>query len=406
MSVLVRKGWAVSCGGLLSLGAFLTGCTKPNEFIPPPPAQVSIAQPLVAKVPESLEFIGNTRATATVDLRARVNGYLQKIGFEDGALVKEGDLLFTIEKAPFQAALDIAKAELQRAQADLQLQETEHQRIKPLVARQAVSVSDLDAQAAKLATARANVASAEAAIRRAELDMNYTDIRAPLSGRIGRHLVDVGNLVQAEQTSLAKIESLDPIHVYFNLSEADLLYIMELRESGRLPDPATHPPTLYLGLANEAGYPHQGKLDYLEHGVDPSSGTTVRRGLFPNPDNALVPGLFVRIRAPLGQPVSRLLIEKRAVGTDQRGDYVMVVGAKNKVEYRLVRLGSSTDGMRVVEDGLKPDEWIVVNGLQRARPGAIVDPERTEMVYDAAPTSDPAESPIRQAAQAPPPAPE
>lgn len=367
------------CAALLAATGFCIGCQEPNQFVPPPPPKVSIAQPLTENVSDTMEFIGNTRATATVDLRARVNGYLQRILFEDGAMVKEGDLLFIIEQAPFQTTLDIAKAELQRAEADLQLQQTEYRRIEPLVARQAVTQAELDEQAAKLATAQANIAAAQAALRRAELDLSYTEIRAPISGRIGRHLVDLGNLVQAEQTSLAVIENLDPIHAYFSLSESDLLRIMELRRAGVLQDPAITQPKLYLGLANEAGYPHEGVLDFRELGVDPGSGTALRRGLFTNPNNDLIPGLFVRIRAPIGPPVPRLVIENRAIGTDQRGDYVLVVDESNTVEYRLVELGISTDGMRVVNQGLEPGEWIVVNGLQRARPGTTVDPMRVAM---------------------------
>lgn len=365
--------------GLL-IGALLaSGCERENKFVPPPPPKVSVAQPLVTEVADAIEFIGNTRATATVELRARVNGYLQRIAFEDGANVKEGDLLFVIDEAPFQVALDIANAELQRAQADLQLQQTEYRRTETLVAQKALTQADLDQGAAELATAQANVAAAEAAVRRAELDLGYCQIRAPISGRIGRHLVDRGSLVQAEQTHLATIESLDPIHAYFSLSESDLLRFMEMRRQNEIPDPDRNPPVLFLGLDDSAGYPYQGTLDFRELGVDPNTGTALRRGLFANPNNDLIPGLFVRIRAPIGQPKERLLVEKRAIGTDQRGDYLLVVNDKNVVEYRLVKLGISTDGMRVIEKGVTPGEWIVVNGLQRARPGATVSPERVTM---------------------------
>lgn len=371
---------------LLACVVFVAGCGRENTFVPPPPPKVSIAQPLVSEVADAIEFIGNTRATATVELRARVNGYLERIAFEDGANVNEGDLLFVIDEAPFQVALDIAQAEVQRAEADLQLQMTEYRRTETLVAQKALTQADLDQSAAKLATAKANVAAAEAAVRRAELDLGYCQIRAPISGRIGRHLVDRGSLVQAEQTHLATIESLDPIHAYFSLSETDLLRFMEMLRQHEIPDPDENPPVLYLGLDNSAGYPYQGTLDFRELGVDPGTGTALRRGLFANPNNELLPGLFVRIRAPIGEPKQRLLVEKRAIGTDQRGDFLLVVNDKNVVEYRLVKLGISTDGMRVINSGVEPGEWIVVNGLQRARPGATVDPERVTMTMG--PTAD------------------
>jgi RND family efflux transporter MFP subunit len=377
-------------------GAMLMfGCQRGNKFVAPPPPAVSVAKPLVTKVSDSIEFIGNTRATATVELRARVTGYLERIAFEEGTNVKEGDLLFVIDQAPFQVALDIANAELQRAQADLQLQQTEYRRTETLVAQKAQTQADLDLAAAELATANANVAAAQAAVRRAELDLSYTEIRAPISGRIGRHLVDRGSLVQGEQTHLATIESLDPIHAYFSLSEPDLLRFMEMLRANEIPDPDKNPPVLYLGLDNSAGYPYQGTLDFRELGVDPSTGTALRRGLFANPNNELLPGLFVRIRAPIGEPKERLVVEKRGIGADQRGDYVLVVNDKNIVEYRLVKLGISTDGMRVVQEGVEPGEWIVVNGLQRARPGATVDPERVTMTMG--PTDDGVVTPAKDA---------
>lgn len=388
------------CAGVLLMG----GCERENKFVPPPPPQVSVAQPLETEIADAIEFIGNTRASATVELRARVNGYLKQIAFEDGANVKEGDLLFVIDEAPFQVALDIANAEVQRAQADLQLQETEFRRTETLVTQKALTQSDLDQSAAELATARANVAAAEAVVRRAELDLGYCQIRAPISGRIGRHLVDRGSLIQAEQTHLATIESLDPIQAYFSLSESDLLRFMEMFRQHEIPDPEQNPPVLFLGLDNSVGYPYQGAIDFREMGVDPTTGTALRRGLFANPNNELIPGLFVRIRAPIGQPQQRLLVEKRAIGTDQRGDYLLVVNDKNVVEYRLVKLGLSTDGMRVIEQGVEADEWIVVNGLQRARPGATVDPERVTMTMG--PVADGVASPADQTSSpAAPPAP-
>lgn len=354
----------------------LSGCGSRNQFIPPPPPEVTVAHPTTDEVVDSIEFTGTTRATATVNLRARVNGYLEQIKFEDGQAVNEGDLLFVIEQAPFEVALASAKSTLQKAQAALQLAETNHARTAELFQRKVVTQQDLDVQKANLASAQADVAAAQAQVRQAELNLQYTEIHAPITGRIGRHLVDKGNLIQAEQTQLAVIESIDPIQAYFNVSEPDLLRFMEMLRENKLPDPEKHPPVLYLQLANETGFPHEGHLDYRELGVDPATGTILRRAVFPNPDHALIPGLFVRLRVPIGEPQPKLLVEERALGADQRGQYVLVVNDENVVEYRPVKTGIAVGDRRVIQDGIDKDDWIVVNGLQRARPGSKVSPQQ------------------------------
>ncbi|MGH7201800.1 MAG: efflux RND transporter periplasmic adaptor subunit [Planctomycetaceae bacterium] len=375
--MLARSLRPMICLGLvpLMLGG-LIGCQRQNEFVPPPPPEVTVARPVEREVVDTIEFTGTTRSTATVSLRARVNGYLERIAFEDGATVQKGDLLFVIEQAPFETALQAAQAELQKAQATLKLADANLARVTELHRRNVATPSQLDIQKAEQATAAAEVAAAEAAVKQAELDLGYTEIRAPISGRIGRHLVDVGNLIQAEETQLATIESVDPIHVYFHVSERDLLRFMEMVREDQLPDPEKQPPVLNMGLANETGFPHQGHLDYRELGVDPGTGTVLRRGVFPNPDHVLIPGLFVRISAPVGRPEPRLLVEERAIGSDQRGDYLLVVNEKGVVEYRPVELGIAVGGLRVVRDGVSEDDWIVTNGLQRARPGTTVNPQR------------------------------
>lgn len=364
-------------GACAIFGLVLAGCGSKNEFVAPPPPLVTVAQPVEKPVADSIAFVARTEATATVDLRARVNGYLEQIRFEDGANVNKGDVLFVIRQEPFQVALDAAQAELQRAEAELELAETELRRIAPLVPRQAVTQAEYDKQAALVKTSAANVALAKTVVRRAEIDLGYTEVKAPISGRIGRHLIDIGNLVQEEVTPLAIIQSIDPIYAYFDLNELDLLRFMEMLRKHELPDPGVTPPVLYLGLANEQGFPHEGRLDFRALGVDPATGTTQRRGIFPNPNGQLVPGLFARIFAPIGQPVPRLLIEDRAIGTDQRGEFVLVVNDKNEVEYRPVRLGITDGPLRVIEEGISPQDWVIVNGIQRARPGIEVNPQRT-----------------------------
>lgn len=372
----MRRGWISIKLAAVMLAAAVSGCGPKNEFVPPPPPQVTVAKPVTREVADALEFTGWTEATEAVDLRCRVNGYLEKVLFDDGAMVDKGQLLFVIEQAPFQAALAAAQAEVAKAEASLQLEQSEYDRTLPLVRRGATTQADLDVAAAELATAKANVAAAQAALKQAELNLSYTEVRSPINGRIGRRLVDPGNLVQAEQTLLGRVESYDPIYAYFSVSESDLLRYVSLTfdGGGSLQALEQDPPKLYLGLSNEQDFPREGRFDFSERSLDRQTGTALQRGVFENDNWTLVPGLFVRIKAPVGSPRPRLLVEERAVSADQRGDYLLVVGDKNIVEYRPVKLGIVTDGLRVVEDGVGPDDLIVVNGLQRARPGAPVAP--------------------------------
>jgi RND family efflux transporter MFP subunit len=357
----------------------LAGCGPTNTLVEPPPPEVTVARPLERPIADTMEFVGTLRATAGVDLRARVNGYLEKIEFEDGADVEANAQLFQIEQAPYIAAVESANAALLKAQAELQLAQSQYRRMEPLVAQRAITQEELDIQAAQVSTSNADVAAAQAALKTAKLNLEYTIIRAPIAGHVGRHLVDIGNLVQAELTLLAQLQSLDPIYAYFDINERDLLRFMEMLRRRQLPDPDKNPPVLYLARANEPDFPHKGHLDYRELGVNESTGTAQRRGIFPNPNRELLPGMFVRIRAQIGDPIPKLMIEERAFGADQRGDYVLIVNDEDVVEYRPVQLGIAADGMRVVEQGLDANDWVIINGLQRARPGEKVRPIKSEM---------------------------
>jgi RND family efflux transporter MFP subunit len=358
---------------MLLLVAALCGCDETNVYQPPPPPEVTVAHPIERPIKDSFDFTGTTRAVQRVELRPRVSGHLLQIEFDDGQTVEEGKELFVIDPAPFEAQLHAAEAQLSKARAALQLARANLERTQELFRRKVTTQQELDVQKAEVDTAEAEVDVANAAIEQAKLQLGYSVINAPISGRIGQHLVDVGNLIQVEET-LAVIESTGKIHAYFTVSERDLLRFMEMLRRNEVADPTKQRITLYLGLANETGFPHVGYLDYRELGVDPSTGTVLRRGIFDNENNELIPGLFVRIRATPGEPIERVLIDERAIGSDQTGEFVLVVNGENKVEQRSVKTGVAVDGLRVIEKGLQTSDRVVVNGLQRARPGAVVKP--------------------------------
>lgn len=357
----------------------LAGCEQRNQFQPPPPPQVQVSRPVQQAISDTIDFSGTTVAFARVEIRTRVQGYLEQVLFQDGADVEKGDLLFVIEQGPFKAALKSAEADVQKAVANLHLAETNLRRSTQLSKNQAISQSQLDLDQANVETAKADLAAANAALETAQLNLSYTEIRAPISGRIGRHLLDTGNLVHAEETMLAVIETIDPIYTHFFVSESDLLMFMEMLRMHEIPDPSVEVPTLYMGLEGEQGFPHVGKLDFRELGIDPGTGTTLRRAIFENPGEQIVPGLFVRLRALIGAPQPRLMVEERAIGTDQRGDYLLVVGPDNKVEKRIIELGPAAGNMRVIREGIASNDRVVINALQRARPGSEVSPQETEM---------------------------
>ena len=289
----------------------------------------------------------------------------------------QGELLFVIEQEPYEAALDRAKATLQSRIAELRLAKaTERRKAEALKARAISKLEVLQAEAEVL-TAQAAIAEARADVRNAEIELSYTEIRAPISGRVGRNLVDVGNLVGAgEQTLLTTIVKYQPMYAYFNVNERDLL---RYRENKKTQDEGWEP-VFELGLANDAGYPHKGRLDYIDNRVDETTGTITIRGEFPNQMGDMVPGLFARIRIPEPQEQSALLVPEDALNRDQRGTYTLVVNSENTVEYRLLQAGPQIDGgLRVVEDGLRPDDWVIVRGIQRARPGAKVAPDQTDI---------------------------
>lgn len=361
--------------------SLLPGCGPRNEFKPPPPPAVDIVDALEMKVADEITFTGTTRARATVDLRAKVTGYLKEIKFKDGDTVEKDQVLFVIERDPFLQELEARKADLQKAQASLKLADANLKRTDRLRQENASTQQQIDIVNAERATAEASVNAENVAVSQAELNLSYTEIHAPMTGRIGRHLVDKGNLVQSGAMSLGIIEEIAPIDVYFYVSETDLLQLMSKIREGELPDPKMKPPKLKMGLLTDKNYPYEGFLNFRELGVDPGTGTILRRAEFKNEDQSLVPGLFVRLRSELGEPRNRVLIEDVAVSSDQRGDYVYVVVKETKkdsdeehyvAKQRAVTLGIAQGDLRVVEKGISAGDWVIVSGVQKARPDSPV----------------------------------
>jgi RND family efflux transporter MFP subunit len=361
---------------LLSL-ALLAGCEQ-NTFQPPPPPKVDVAVPVQRAITRYLEATGNTAPIKSVDLVARVQGFLQTIDYKDGSFAKQGTTLFTIEPETYKLKLDQAQAAQAGAEASLKQAEADFKRQTDLVTRQVVSQATLDTSTSTRDNAQANLQQAQANTRIAEVNYGYTKVTAPFDGIVTAHLVSIGELVGASSppTQLASIVALDPIYVNFNVSEQDVLRVRaEARRRGLTATDLTRLP-IAVGLQTEDGYPHQGNLDYAAPTVNQSTGTLAVRGVIPNPDRILLPGFFVRVRVPIDTQQDALLIPDTALGSDQGGRYVLVVNGDNVVEQRKVQTGQlEAGGMRVIESGLKPEDRLIVAGLLRAIPGQKVDPQ-------------------------------
>ncbi len=372
---VVRRRVARACVGAAALAA--VACGRGNEYAPPPPPEVTVSHPVERDVTIHGEFTGHTVAIATLDIRARVQGYLESVNFKPGSAVKKGDLLFVIEPALFQAQVDQAKATLAAKEADSRAAQQQLEITQTIFQKSAGSRTDLVAKTQARDLAKAELENARANLAAAELNLSYTHIYAPFDGVIDRNLVDVGNLVgSGGATLLATIVQSDPIYVYFQMSEAELLSYRAEREAAQgTADPGDE---ARLALATDTGFPHVGRVDYTSNRVDPDTGTIELRAVFPNPDGALVPGLFARVRLPMSRQHAAL-VPDAAIGSDQGGQYVLVVDDKNLIQYRRVHVGPAVDDeQRVILDGVGPADWVVVNGLQRARPGVEVKPVRTD----------------------------
>ena len=364
-------GWLT----ISALAAILTGCGDQPKPQPPPPPKVTVAQPDRRMVTDYLELTGNTQAIYTVQLVARVVGYLEQVLFQDGQIVKKGQPLFVIQRNTYEDNLRQAEAAIAQYQAQLQYAESQYTRYTNLVQRNAGSQSDLDNWRYQRDLAQANLRSAESQRDLAKLNLDYTLVTAPFDGRMDRRQVDPGNLVgSGGSTVLASINQIDPIYVYFNISDSDLA---RLRKGARgVPGPSdSRTWSVQVGLPGEDGYPHEGRLDFAAISLTATTGSLLMRGILPNGDGRILPGLYARVRVPLERKES-LLVPEVAVGHDQQGAYVFVVNEKNVVERRTVKTGPAVDALRAIDDGLAGKEWVIVNGLLRAGPGRPVTPER------------------------------
>jgi multidrug efflux system membrane fusion protein len=381
---LARRGRRLLTPVALTLLA--AGCVQTSaQPGPPPPPQVTVASVIERDVTEWDEFTGRLQAVDSVEVRPRVSGLVSAVRFEEGAIVRRGDLLFQIDPRPFQAEVDRLRAELTRARATGQRAASELVTAEKLRAENAIAKEEHDRRAAFAQESTAQTAAVEAALRAAELNLEFTQVTAPIDGRVGRAIVTEGNLVSSgpgEATLLTTVVSLDPVYAYFDADEQIFLkYSARSSKGGGLRNGSRRGSELpiRMSLANDEGFPRLGQLDFVDNQLDGATGTIRGRAVFRNTDGQLTPGLFVRLRLAGTASYRGLLIQDRAVGTDLSKKFVYVVGVNNQIEYRGVTLGPLIDGLRVVRSGVEAGESVVVNGLQRIRPGVQVTPVVEEM---------------------------
>jgi RND family efflux transporter MFP subunit len=377
-----------ACTWTALLGA-MGGCARGSAAPPaPPPPIVTVAVPVEQEVIESRDFTGRTAAIDSVVVRARVTGYLEKVLFKEGAEVQAGDSLYEIDPRPYQAVLSQAEGNVAAAEAKLVRLQADLERARKLLADGVISQEDFDRTTSDLAETTGTLHAVRAAVERARLDLEFTHIRAPIAGLTGRSELDVGNLVMADDTALTSIVSIDPIHANFDVDERSVLLYRERIREKKVQSAREAEVSVLLGLANEDGYPHRGQIDFVDNQLDPTSGTIRARAVFPNPERTISPGFFVRIRVPFDKPHPALLVDEHALGADQRGWYVYVVDGTGTVQHRPVEIGARSGGRVVIEQGLAAGERVIVNGIQRARPGGKVE-AREERVVAQEPVPEP-----------------
>jgi RND family efflux transporter MFP subunit len=342
-----------------------------------------VSHPVERDVTDYADFTARTAAVDSVEVRAHVWGYLDRVNFKEGAMVKKGDVLFEIDPRPYQALLDQAKAKVRQDEAQLKYDEAEYQRYVQLIRSKSVSQSDLDKVAAARGVDLANIAADQALVVSRQLDLDYTKVLAPVSGRASRYVVTVGNLIRSGDqnggTLLTTVMSVDPMYAYFDVDEHTVLRVKQLTREGKADSVRDQSVPVWLGLANDQGHPHRGTIDFVDNQVNPKTGTMRLRGVFPNKEQILAPGFFGRVRVPIGRRHKALLVDERALDSDQGQKILYVLNARNEVVSRAVRVGGRHDGLREITDGLQPGERVIVNGLQQVRPGMTVGPRLVPM---------------------------
>jgi membrane fusion protein, multidrug efflux system len=366
--------WIAVAGCILS-----AGCKQSTLAPAPPPPPVTVATPIHKEIVEWDEYTGRTEAIESVQIRPRVSGYIDQITFKEGQLVKPGDVLFVIDQRPYRNILDQDKANLQRADAQRQLKVANFARAQQLFQNKVSSKEEYDTKVTDRNEAEAEFAQAQASLNSAQLNMDFTEVKSPILGRISRQLVTRGNLVQADSTVLTKVVSVDPIYAYFNIDERTVQKYHDQIQNGQLQDPRVSSMPVYLQLEGETGFPHEGIIDFVDNTFNASTGTLQIRGRFENKDASLYPDAFVRIRMAGTPKHEAILITDRAIASDQGQKFVLLVDNNSVVQVRPVEVGPIVDGLRVVRKGLGPDDHVIVNGLVNAQPGNKVTPQPGDM---------------------------
>lgn len=364
-----------------ALPFILTACggTTDSTSAQGPAPNVKIAQPLSRDTTEWDEYTGRVEAINAVDIRARISGYLEKVNFTAGEKVKKGDLLFQIDPKPFKAQLNFALAELDQAKTKRELAKNDLARAEKLFRAKAISAEEYDARSKGLQETAAAVDSADAKAYSARLNLEFTEVRAPITGRISRELITAGNLISADSTLLTSIVSTNPVYVYADADEQSILkYRRQIQQNGHSAADLKGTP-VELAVADETDFPHQGHIDYVSPREDSSTGTVTLRGVFANPDELLSPGFFARIRVRGSAPYAAILLPDRAIGTDQTQRFVWIMNQENQVEYRKIILGAHIGQLRVISQGLQAEDWVIIEGLQKLKPGIKVNPERISL---------------------------